>query len=244
MVNGVELTVLSEGVAKIHSDRLVELPHVRLLRRIGHGLLDQLQALCVIFMLHSAHVRVRVGVVFRQLDSRLRCQSGSTTLAQVHVGETCVFALRPWIVNCLWVQIKPHIAELIDPTHEVTISVGIAAALTAAHGDAHDVAYTDLLHCGEGCDLTIVDDFQWHIATKVLGHAAKNVDHLLLIDIRWHAREDVAPCCLIVCTNGTCGTATHAINLRKRILCNPEGICDHLVMVVRVRVCHIPLCLF
>mmetsp|Transcript_26269 Transcript_26269/g.47660 ORF Transcript_26269/g.47660 Transcript_26269/m.47660 type:complete len:222 (-) Transcript_26269:699-1364(-) len=219
MVNGVELTVLSEGVAKIHSDRLVELPHVRLLRRIGHGLLDQLQALCVIFMLHSAHVRVRVGVVFRQLDSRLRCQSGSTTLAQVHVGETCVFALRPWIVNCLWVQIKPHIAELIDPTHEVTISVGIAAALTAAHGDAHDVAYTDLLHCGEGCDLTIVDDFQWHITAKILAHPRENVNHLCLINVCWDARENVAPCCLIVCAHCACGAAAHCVNLGKCLLC-------------------------
>mmetsp|Transcript_29302 Transcript_29302/g.54014 ORF Transcript_29302/g.54014 Transcript_29302/m.54014 type:complete len:253 (-) Transcript_29302:472-1230(-) len=194
-------------------------------------------------MLHGAHVRVRVCIVFWHLHPCLDSQLRRTALAEVQVRQTCVIALGPRVGWGLWIQVKPHIAELIDPTHEVTISVGIATALTAAHGNAHDVAYADLLHCGEGCDLTIVDDFQWHITAKILAHPRENVNHLCLINVRWNTREDVTPSCLIVCTDSTCSTATHAINLGKSILCNPQSIRDHLVMVVGVWVCHIPLSL-
>mmetsp|Transcript_31917 Transcript_31917/g.101407 ORF Transcript_31917/g.101407 Transcript_31917/m.101407 type:complete len:269 (-) Transcript_31917:26-832(-) len=200
VVDIVELAVLSERIAQVHTARLVDLGALRLLLGIsvGHGLLDKLQALRVVLVLDGPHVRMRELVGVRDFNAALDCKLRRTTLSQVQVREAGVSPLGPRVNRGLGVEVKPDVAQLVDPSQQVAVLVGIAGALAAAHGDAHDVALLDLLEGRQGGHLTIVDDLQRDVAAQILGHPLEDVHDLLLVHIRGHVREDVAPSGLVV----------------------------------------------
>merc|ERR1719265_2973173 len=106
----------------------------------------------MILVLDGAHVWMRVLLVLRNFAD-LVCILGCTTLAQVHVRESAV-TVAPWITGCSGVHVELDVAELIDPTHEVAICIGIAAALAATHGDTHHIALLDFLDSCQGRDLS------------------------------------------------------------------------------------------
>mmetsp|Transcript_40729 Transcript_40729/g.126950 ORF Transcript_40729/g.126950 Transcript_40729/m.126950 type:complete len:395 (-) Transcript_40729:464-1648(-) len=241
VVDVVELEVLREGVAQIDADGLVDLARLRLLLRIVHRLLDELQALRVVLVLNGAHVGVGVGVVLRHLQARLGRQLRGAALAQVHVRDAGVGALRPRVRRGLRVQVDLDVAQLVDPTHQVAVGVRVAPALAAAHRDAHDVALADLLHRGQRRDLAVVDHLQRHIARHVLGHPLEDVHDLCLVDIRRDVREDVAPRRLVLAADRAGGAPADRVDLGERGLRQIQGVHDGLVVVVWVRVRDVPL---
>mmetsp|Transcript_69352 Transcript_69352/g.160675 ORF Transcript_69352/g.160675 Transcript_69352/m.160675 type:complete len:264 (+) Transcript_69352:143-934(+) len=218
VVDCVEFLVLGKSVAHVHTDGLVDLAHLRLLLRVRHCLLDQLQTLRVALVLDGAHVWMRVRVVRRDVHTRLRSQLRCATLPQVHVRQASVRALCPRVGRCLWVHVKPDIAEFVDPTHEGTVRIGVARTFAAAHGDAKDIARADLLHSRQGRHLAIVDDLQWDIACQLRCKPPEDPYHLLLVHSRRDVWEDVAPSCTVVLGNGASCTATDRINPRERLL--------------------------
>merc|ERR1712137_508056 len=138
-------------------------------------------------------------------------------------------------------SIQLHVAQLVDPTHQIAISVGIAPTLTAAHGNAHDVAGFDFLHCRQSCHLTIVDHFERHISCDFLCYTAENVNHLLFVDIRWHIWEDVTPSSLIRTGHGASRTPPNCINLWKSLLAQFHGCNDSIEVILWINVGDIPL---
>mmetsp|Transcript_11102 Transcript_11102/g.20151 ORF Transcript_11102/g.20151 Transcript_11102/m.20151 type:complete len:315 (-) Transcript_11102:1766-2710(-) len=244
MINRVELTILSKPISQVHSYSLVKPAHFGCLHWISHCFLDQLQALRVVLMCDRAHVRVRIHIVVWNLDASFCCKPCSTALTQVHVGDATMSSFGPWVCWCFRVQVQPAVAQLIDPAQQVAICVGITTTLAAAHGDAHDVALAKLLHCCKRCNLSIINDLQWNVATDLLGDPLENVHDLCLVDIRWDIGKDVAPSCFVVCTYGAGGTAPHGVNFWEWSLCQFQRVHNGLEVVVRIRVCDIPLRLF
>mmetsp|Transcript_11103 Transcript_11103/g.20155 ORF Transcript_11103/g.20155 Transcript_11103/m.20155 type:complete len:401 (-) Transcript_11103:1169-2371(-) len=246
MVDLVELRVLSKCIAQVHAHGFVDLAHRWLLCGISHGLLDQFQALRMIFVLDCAHVWMRVHVVFWHLDSAFCGKLCCATLAQVHVRDAFVGSFGPWISDCLRVQVQPDIAQLIDPAHEIAVFVGIATTLTAAHGDTQDVALANLLYSGERCHFPIIDDLEWDITTDLLGDPAEDVHNLRFVDIGWNVWEDVAPSCLVVAAHCASSAAAHCFYLAvwKRCLGQFQSICNHLEVIVWIGIGHVPLRFF
>mmetsp|Transcript_127998 Transcript_127998/g.180628 ORF Transcript_127998/g.180628 Transcript_127998/m.180628 type:complete len:214 (-) Transcript_127998:1246-1887(-) len=212
MIDLVELTVLCQSIAQVNTHGLVDLPDLRLLVRL-HCFLDQLEALRVILVLDGDHVGMRVLVVGRHLDTALGRQLRGATLSQVHVAQAPVGALGPRICGGLRVEVQAAVAKLADPAHKVPVCVGIAGTLAASHGNAHHIASFDLLHCGQGRDLSIVDDLQRHVSSDLLTQSHEDVHHLGLVHIRWDVRENVAPGRLIVGRHGPCCAATNGVDL-------------------------------
>lgn len=176
MVDGVELTVLSKSIAQIYATGFVDLPDLGLLLWVLHGLLDIFQDFGMVLMLHVAHVRMRVLEIVRQVDATLGGDFGGTSLPQVHVGEACMIPLRPGICWRLRIEVKLHIAQLADPSHQIAFGIGVPSTFTASHGDAQDVASLDLGISGQGGHLTIVDDLQWRVGPgQIFGNPLENV---------------------------------------------------------------------
>lgn len=63
VINLVTIEVLTQAIAKIDANRLVDLASLRLLRRILHGCLDQFQALRMGLVLDGFHVWMWVHLV-------------------------------------------------------------------------------------------------------------------------------------------------------------------------------------
>mmetsp|Transcript_25359 Transcript_25359/g.64635 ORF Transcript_25359/g.64635 Transcript_25359/m.64635 type:complete len:382 (-) Transcript_25359:510-1655(-) len=241
VVDVIELAVLPERVAQVHAASLVNLRALFLLLGIRHGLLDKLQTLRMVLVLDGPHFRVREFVMIRDVDTALHCELRRATLSQVQVREAGVSALGPRVRRSLRVQVEPEVAQLVDPAHQVAVLVGVAGSLAAAHRDAHDVALLDLLVGRQGCHLTIVDNLQGNVASQLLGKPLEDVNDLLLVHVRGHVREDVAPSGLVVCGDGTGGAAADGIDLGQGRLGQLQGIHDGIVVVLRVRIGDIPL---
>merc|ERR1712160_41091 len=128
VINLVELRVLRQAISQIHTDGLIDQTCTRLLRWIGHGLLDQLQALCMIIVLDGAHGGVWVDLILWSLDPPCGGQLRGASLAQIHVGNTIVRALRPWVTWSHRIQIQPDVTEFVDPTHQIAVGVCVATA--------------------------------------------------------------------------------------------------------------------
>mmetsp|Transcript_114459 Transcript_114459/g.363811 ORF Transcript_114459/g.363811 Transcript_114459/m.363811 type:complete len:417 (+) Transcript_114459:809-2059(+) len=187
---------------------------------------------------------VHVGVlgvhVFRQIDAALLGQPRGRALAEVHGGIAPVG--RPDVGRALWVHVAGAVGVLVDPARQVAVRVDVAGALAAAQGDAEEAALADHLAAGDRRDLTVVDDLDGHVAELVPRDVLEDWNHLLLVHIRGHVREAVAPCCLTVCRNGTGGTATDGDNGARKLGSNVlHGLDDDVIVVLRVRVGHVPL---
>merc|ERR1712194_783788 len=121
----------------------------------------------MVFMLNGAHVCMRIMHVFRYL-----CDPVSifccATLSQVHVGESTVSSFGPWVSGRFRVHVQLHVAELINPPHQVAIRIRIATTLTAAHGNPHHISLVDLLHSCQSSNLAIIDDLERHISCHLL----------------------------------------------------------------------------
>mmetsp|Transcript_13656 Transcript_13656/g.38913 ORF Transcript_13656/g.38913 Transcript_13656/m.38913 type:complete len:281 (-) Transcript_13656:645-1487(-) len=239
VVDLVELGVLCQRVAQVHPDGLIEVLHFGSLAGIGHGLLDHLQALSMVLVLDRNHVWIGILVLLRNLADLGRKLCG-TALSQVHVRHTAVRALGPRIGWRLRVQVQPDVAHLVDPAHQVAIAIGIPAAFAAAHGNAKDVALTDLLHRCQGCDFAVVDHLQWHVAGNFLGHSDEDVDNFGLVHIWGHIWENVTPSGLVGAADGAGGTSTNRINPGECLLGEFERVHDHLVVVVWIRIGDVP----
>merc|ERR1712038_659651 len=140
------------------------------------------------------------------------------------MGQSCVRTLGPRVMWCIWIEIPPDIAKLVDPSHQVPICIGVTCTFAAAHGDTHHIASFDFLHSCQCSDFAIIDDLERHISGQVLGNPLENVDHLGLVHIRRHVWEDVAPCCLVVSRHGACCAATDSVDLGQGLLCYLEAI--------------------
>mmetsp|Transcript_57081 Transcript_57081/g.149550 ORF Transcript_57081/g.149550 Transcript_57081/m.149550 type:complete len:426 (+) Transcript_57081:278-1555(+) len=236
------LAVLRDSVAHVDADALVDLACLRLCRGVLHRGLDFLEALRVMHVAGAVHVGVVRHHVLRQVDpSRLR-EPGRRTLAQVHGGVAPVGG--PDIPRALWVEVEGVVRVLVDPARERAVRVNVARALAASEGDSKKAALADHLAAGNSCDLSVVDDLDGHVAELVPRDVLEDWNHLLLVHIRGHVREAVAPCCLTVCRNGTGGTATDGDNGARKLGSNVlHGLDDDVIVVLRIRVGDVPLSL-
>mmetsp|Transcript_86996 Transcript_86996/g.211104 ORF Transcript_86996/g.211104 Transcript_86996/m.211104 type:complete len:520 (+) Transcript_86996:161-1720(+) len=241
VVDGVELRVLGQGVSKVNANSLVELRHLCLFLRILHGLLDHLQALRMDLVLDREHVRVGVHVVLRHGHAALCRELRGAALAEVHVRAAGVHAAVPGVPGARGAEVDPHVTHLVNPAGQVAVLVGVAGALVAAHGDAHDVPRADLRRGGERGDLAVVDDLQWHVAGHLLGDPGEDVDNLLFVHIPRHVREDIAPRGLVVGAHRAGGAATNSLDLRQLLRCELQSRHHSVVVVLGIRVGHIPL---
>mmetsp|Transcript_72593 Transcript_72593/g.192833 ORF Transcript_72593/g.192833 Transcript_72593/m.192833 type:complete len:484 (+) Transcript_72593:398-1849(+) len=238
ILNLVVLRVLSQGVSQVDPDGLVDLAGLRLLLRVFHGRLDVLEAARMWLVLHRVHgVALRPKAVWHidaALDSKARCRA----LAQVHVRDPAVG--RPRVIRRVRVEVQGHVAELVDPTHQVAVDVAVPSALAATHGNAHEVAALHHHHAGKCGDLPVVDDLQRHIA-KFLGKVVENRHDLLLVDLGRHVGEDVAPSGLVLARDGARGAAADGVDpgqVGGGLLHRTQ---DHVPVVLRVRVGDVPL---
>jgi len=153
VVDRVELHVLCQSIAKVHTNCLVDLSCLGFLGRVFHCFSDLFQTLCMVLMLDGAHILVGVLHFRSQFDACLWGEFRCTTLPQIHVRKASVRTLRPRVCWGPRVHVQTNVAQLIDPTHEVSILVRIPSSLAAAHGDAQDVALFDLLVGSQSGDL-------------------------------------------------------------------------------------------
>mmetsp|Transcript_84300 Transcript_84300/g.247267 ORF Transcript_84300/g.247267 Transcript_84300/m.247267 type:complete len:315 (+) Transcript_84300:140-1084(+) len=243
VVDGVELRVLGQGVSKVNANSLVELRHLCLFLRILHGLLDHLQALRMDLVLDREHVRVGVHVVLRHGHAALCRELRGAALAEVHVRAAGVHAAVPGVPGARGAEVDPHVTHLVNPAGQVAVLVGVAGALVAAHGDAHDVPRADLRRGGERGDLAVVDDLERDVTGDLLGDALEDVHHLGLVDVRRHVREDVAPRGLVVARDRAGGAAADGVDLRQGLGGVLHRFQDLVPVVLRVWVGDVPLCL-
>mmetsp|Transcript_69354 Transcript_69354/g.160688 ORF Transcript_69354/g.160688 Transcript_69354/m.160688 type:complete len:261 (+) Transcript_69354:143-925(+) len=214
VVDCVEFLVLGKSVAHVHTDGLVDLAHLRLLLRVRHCLLDQLQTLRVALVLDGERVRVTKNHVLRQtLDTSLGRKARATALAQVHMRAAGVHTTVPRIPDGLGIEIDPDVGHLVAPAQEVAICVGVATTRCAPKRDAKDISGANLLSGSHGSDLTVIDDFQGHIPSQCLGKPREDVHDLLLVHIRRHIGEEVAPRRLVFGRDGAGGTASNRVHL-------------------------------
>mmetsp|Transcript_29895 Transcript_29895/g.67813 ORF Transcript_29895/g.67813 Transcript_29895/m.67813 type:complete len:471 (-) Transcript_29895:820-2232(-) len=240
VVDVVVLRVLRNRITQVDTNGLVDLSGVRLLAGIFHGRLNHFQALRVRLVRHVVHVCVLGLQVVGQIDAALRSQPRRSPLAEVHVRDAIVGC--PGIVGRVRVEIQLDVADLVDPAQEVAVSIAVAASLTAAHGDAKEVALLHHHHAGQGRDFAIVDDLQRHVA-KLFSKLCEDGYHLLLVNLGGNVGEDVAPGCLVVAGDGASGTATDSIHPGQVACCLLHRGEDLVPVVLRVRVRDIPLCL-
>merc|ERR1719384_978459 len=115
VVNLVELAVLRQSVAQVDTGGLVDLTNLRLLFCICHALLDQLQALGMVFMPDRAQIRMWINVIFRNVHAALCCELRHSTLPQIHMRHARVGPLGPRVGRRIRVQVEPDVTEFIDP---------------------------------------------------------------------------------------------------------------------------------
>mmetsp|Transcript_70350 Transcript_70350/g.111602 ORF Transcript_70350/g.111602 Transcript_70350/m.111602 type:complete len:280 (+) Transcript_70350:253-1092(+) len=153
-------------------------------------------------------------------------------------------SLGPWVCGCLWIQIQPYVAQLVDPTQQIAIFVRIASAFATAHGNTQNVAFRKFLHSSECSNLAIIDNFERDVSANLFRDSRENVNNFCLVYIRWDIRKNITPSSLIVRSNRTSCTAPHCIDFRKRRFRKIQCIHYGLEVVVWIWVCYIPLSLF
>mmetsp|Transcript_27926 Transcript_27926/g.76782 ORF Transcript_27926/g.76782 Transcript_27926/m.76782 type:complete len:214 (+) Transcript_27926:118-759(+) len=143
VIDGVVLGVLSQGVAQVDADGLVQQPHagVRLLVRVLHGSLDDPQQLVVRFVVCGVHVGVIRAHVRRHIKAGECCELRCPALAQVEVGEASV-ARGPGIGRRHRVQVELRVGQSIDPTQQFVL-LAVTGSHGAAHADGKDIAVPD-----------------------------------------------------------------------------------------------------
>merc|ERR1712146_427298 len=127
MVKFVEFTILCQTITKIHTNSFIDQASTRLFCWILHCRLDQLQALSMPLMLDGAHLWVWIHLVLWSLNSASCCQLGCSTLAQIHMRNSRVVLLGPWITWSHGIQVQSDVTELVNPTHQIAISICIAS---------------------------------------------------------------------------------------------------------------------
>mmetsp|Transcript_13318 Transcript_13318/g.39683 ORF Transcript_13318/g.39683 Transcript_13318/m.39683 type:complete len:382 (-) Transcript_13318:81-1226(-) len=191
-------------------------------------------------MLGLEHVRVVRHVLRGELDAALRSQPGRGALAQVHGGVAAVRG--PDVARPLGVQVAGAVGVLVDPARQGAVLVHVAGALAAAQRDAEEGALADHLPAGDGRHLAVVDDLDRNAAELVLRDVVEDRHDALLVDVRGHVREAVAPRGLAVGGDGAGGAAADshdgAVQLLGHVL---HALHDEVVVVLRVRVGHVPL---
>mmetsp|Transcript_53549 Transcript_53549/g.154394 ORF Transcript_53549/g.154394 Transcript_53549/m.154394 type:complete len:444 (+) Transcript_53549:143-1474(+) len=240
VLDGQVLAVLRDGIAQVDADRRIDLAGLRLLRRVLHRRLDLLQELCV------RHVagRVHVGVVGHHLRGEVQAalfrEARGRTLAEIHGGVAAV--RRPRVPRGVGVEVERIVGVLVDPAREGAVLVDVARALAAAQGNAEEAAFADHVAAGHGCDLAVIDHLDRHPTELLLRDDVEDGDHLLLVDIRRHVRKAVAPRGLAVGGHGAGRAAADGLHgprqLRGGVL---HRLDDKVVVVLRVRVRHVPL---
>mmetsp|Transcript_13319 Transcript_13319/g.39687 ORF Transcript_13319/g.39687 Transcript_13319/m.39687 type:complete len:387 (-) Transcript_13319:54-1214(-) len=191
-------------------------------------------------MLGLEHVRVVRHVLRGELDAALRSQPGRGALAQVHGGVAAVRG--PDVARPLGVQVAGAVGVLVDPARQGAVLVHVAGALAAAQRDAEEGALADHLPAGDGRHLAVVDDLDRNAAELVLRDVVEDRHDALLVDVRGHVREAVAPRGLAVGGDGAGGAAADshdgAVQLLGHVL---HALHDEVVVVLRVRVGDVPL---
>merc|ERR1719410_486111 len=85
VLNLIELTILSQSIAQVHTHCFVDERTLCFFCWLGHIFLNKFETLCMIFMLDGAHGFVRVHVFGRSFYSTTCCKFCCSPLTQIHM---------------------------------------------------------------------------------------------------------------------------------------------------------------